>query len=974
MGGMMTEAPKSQALQPKLDEDAMLRGELAKLAKLDPQRERLRQLNSRVNDSNPRDGKEKEEPYAVGLALSGGGIRSACVSLGVMQKLAESGLLRHVDYLSTVSGGGYIGSALTWWLRRRKLAKGEAQPEIDTCENFPYGTTDPATPEPGGGNKRLQYLRTQGNYLAPGNGITLWSGMAITLRAIFLNLMVWIPVTALVMLLLLLAGRCPPLDGFPTLVHDRLPGVLETIAGWVRSDSSIPIVDTIPPVFLLALLLAAVLFLVFLLGSLGHSLLSWTENTEPPGSDKDGTENRSGQDGNSWGWILSIFVGLVGLLALGLTVAWVHPNIEPLFGKWPEGGPAAGLLPGGAWFGVVLWIVALAHATLCIKLCGPDSQYRQLNTVRKYQILVALLSLLVAIGLGIGLSGGADRAVWRVGLFLQFFFAVAFLLYLYYLSGLLIRHFLRGEATGASDAKKVAMTPMLLQYHARRMFEWFYGRALAFGLALTALGILPLVTHYIGFRLGGVWTALGLGITAAGQLWGRVAGHGRLTMALIVLGAILFAYSVMLVGYHLAFLALAADTTSTQTASIIAAMIAALVAGWFVNTNHIGLHRYYRDRLMEAFMPGDDQVKHERNDMAPEANEFRLSEAWPGLANGPYHIVNANVVLSNSDTRKYRLRGGANFLLSPFYVGSEATQWYESTKTDLRDLTLASAMAISGAAANPRGGAGGRGLTVNPVISLAMSLLNVRLGYWIPNPARRSKKPWFPARPNHFWPGGAYALGAPWSFGYREDATWLELADGGHFENLAVYELVRRRCGLIIVCDGGQDNASSYADLVTAAERVGADFNAELKFNMVVKDKDGKFQPSGPGQMIARPDNIDYPKGAEFAAKGYCVATIDYGDRGKDGWPESGVVIYLKSALIHALEIPAKGYRGANADFPNQTTGDQFFDEEQFDAYREVGYKICKQMIADLKLDKLCEKDVPKLAKLRRNDNFRTEA
>lgn len=88
----------------------------------------------------------------VGLALSGGGIRSATFSLGVIQALAHRGLLQKVDYLSTVSGGGYIGSALTW------LVSGEAQREYAASEskdtgavnfgvaraNFPFGADDPA--------------------------------------------------------------------------------------------------------------------------------------------------------------------------------------------------------------------------------------------------------------------------------------------------------------------------------------------------------------------------------------------------------------------------------------------------------------------------------------------------------------------------------------------------------------------------------------------------------------------------------------------------------------------------------------------------------------------------------------------------------------------------------------------------------------------------------------------------------------
>src|SRR5882724_12395215 len=49
----------------------------------------------------------------VGLALSGGGIRAAAFSLGVLQALNRHGILHNIDYLSTVSGGGYIGSSLT---------------------------------------------------------------------------------------------------------------------------------------------------------------------------------------------------------------------------------------------------------------------------------------------------------------------------------------------------------------------------------------------------------------------------------------------------------------------------------------------------------------------------------------------------------------------------------------------------------------------------------------------------------------------------------------------------------------------------------------------------------------------------------------------------------------------------------------------------------------------------------------------
>jgi hypothetical protein len=115
----------------------------------------------------------------MGLALSGGGIRSATFSLGVLQALAGRDLLKHIDYLSTVSGGGYIGSSLLWWLSGlsgRRFGLGpydEASPE----KSFPYGTDDPSVWRDRAGletgPKLLRNLKENGNYLTPGGGINL---------------------------------------------------------------------------------------------------------------------------------------------------------------------------------------------------------------------------------------------------------------------------------------------------------------------------------------------------------------------------------------------------------------------------------------------------------------------------------------------------------------------------------------------------------------------------------------------------------------------------------------------------------------------------------------------------------------------------------------------------------------------------------------------------------------------------------
>jgi hypothetical protein len=62
--------------------------------------------------------KLNEQKTVSGLAISGGGIRSASFGLGVMQSLVANNQLSKMDYMSTVSGGGYLGSALTWALKQ----------------------------------------------------------------------------------------------------------------------------------------------------------------------------------------------------------------------------------------------------------------------------------------------------------------------------------------------------------------------------------------------------------------------------------------------------------------------------------------------------------------------------------------------------------------------------------------------------------------------------------------------------------------------------------------------------------------------------------------------------------------------------------------------------------------------------------------------------------------------------------------
>ena len=185
----------------------------------------------------PRSGQNAPDDLDAGIALSGGGIRSATFALGVLQALAHHDLLRRFDYLSTVSGGGYLGCladladeqdghqqandsappfpADGFGLGPSREANGALGVDYsngDAVAPFPYGTNDPReAPEPDGSRAEgamLRYLRQHGNYLTPGKGITLTSVIVVLLRGIILNLLVWIPIIAAVMWLLIWAVGC----------------------------------------------------------------------------------------------------------------------------------------------------------------------------------------------------------------------------------------------------------------------------------------------------------------------------------------------------------------------------------------------------------------------------------------------------------------------------------------------------------------------------------------------------------------------------------------------------------------------------------------------------------------------------------------------------------------------------------------------------------------------------------------------
>ena len=128
----------------------------------------------------------------VGLAFSGGGIRSATFNLGILQGLAEQKLLKHVDYLSTVSGGGYIGSWFGSLVRRQGGDEGGFERTEDLLHPIrrlqPPGIengSDVAAAESEKEPEPIAHLRAYSNFLAP--KVSLFSQDALSLIAAYVR-------------------------------------------------------------------------------------------------------------------------------------------------------------------------------------------------------------------------------------------------------------------------------------------------------------------------------------------------------------------------------------------------------------------------------------------------------------------------------------------------------------------------------------------------------------------------------------------------------------------------------------------------------------------------------------------------------------------------------------------------------------------------------------------------------------------
>ena len=232
-------------------------------------------------------------------------------------------------------------------------------------------------------------------------------------------------------------------------------------------------------------------------------------------------------------------------------------------------------------------------------------------------------------------------------------------------------------------------------------------------------------------------------------------------------------------------------------------------------------------------------------------------------------------------------------------------------------LGLATAMAVSGAAASAN-----MGRHTLKLLTFSLSLLNIRLGYWLPNPAQLERfGNWFVRRLAKI---GTYFF-AMESFG-RLDTKRLNvyLTDGGHIENLGIYELLRRRCKVIVASDAEADLAMVFPSFVELQVMARIDFGILIDLPWQQLQKSGLAVTD---TSLYGPDGPPGRQGPHIA-----VGTIHYSST------EKGVLIYIKSCLSGDENDYVLDYKRRNASFPHESTLDQFYSEEQFEAYRALGF------------------------------------
>ncbi|NCD71521.1 hypothetical protein GSY63_19300 [Mucilaginibacter sp. R11] len=866
----------------------------------------------------------------TGLAFSGGGIRSATFNLGVLQDLAERDLLPHFDYLSTVSGGGYIGSWFATWIKRAGSVSKVTQ-RLD-----PKRSADPMADEV----QPIRWLRMYSNYLAP--DASIMSADAWTVGVTWLRNTV---INQVILLLLLCTGL--------SLINV----LFRAWRYWTQR------LDTITPLYI------AIWAIIILLPGTVFAALGMRsyDRTQPPQAFFNlGTHK-----------FLAVFMVGWAVVASYLISSW-------LFYMPYEVNTVAAVAK-------VLWPAALVGSVFVIAVAIVGNYHRYAQSVMQKRMIyptIVISSIIAAIA-GIYMLGG----VWAIFHHLEIKICDSIVLqdlfegsigWLHYKVLFIIGVPLILEVMSLCVVIRMALMGNLFPDEKR---EW-WGRMGAITHRFMLTWIIATTSALILYQLlAGLYTNPKAFTTIVGG-WGAViatavkmaydttsSGENKektgwtvkeifirvapyiFMVGFLFIGAALLQFfnrtvdnlvyaqvginktSVHQVIIHnpIKHTAIVHQTVITKIhysffSKIVGSIAVTLIIGgltlllsWRIGVNEFSLHHFYRNRLVRAYL-GATRRRVDRNKTAnsftgfDKADDIKLSEFLVEKEYyGPYPILNTALNATSVTELDRQDRKAEAFIFSPLFCGFDfsPTRSTANNKNHVyeygyrptlnfaydRGPNIGTAMAISGAAVNPN-----MGYHSSSATAFLLTIFNVRLGWWMGNPRLNR---WKRSDPET---GIAYIVKD--LIGKTDiDSDYVCLSDGGHFDNMGLYELIRRRCTYIILGDGEEDPKAVCEGLANAIRRCRIDFGAEIVIDTAAiteKDKDTGFSK----QRVIVNGTIAYPG---------------------DSQP-SGTLIYIKTTLTAPLPTDVREYQMQNIEFPQQSTGDQFFDESQFESYRKLGY------------------------------------
>jgi hypothetical protein len=880
----------------------------------------------------------------IGLAFSGGGIRSATFSLGILQGLAQRGLLKHVDYLSTVSGGGYIGA---WYMALLKRQADGDPARAEAMLNPDCRATQAAEA------RAVVWLRRFSNYLTPKTGLSgdTLSMIATYLRNLLLNLTV---ITAFLCFLLLLPqalawgvpffqyhGWLPWLAVlpllvsvcalFPLLFHLREAAGKAGAVPWWQGQTGVLLLVVAPALtgaFFLALLLASSRYAAWA-GELSDALV-----VRLPWLDALGLNDQL---------LVMLFVA-----AFVYLLPWLLGGIVLVFSR--------GLLEARAR--TALAFSALGASALAGLLFYGVAELAQGSSPTPFEQAVfglplVMLACIAPVGLHIGLArrhftemqrewwsrlGGwllALSAAWLLVTSIALFgpTAIAWLNDWVVASGGLawlattLWGIIAGKGAGSGQAGRSGWREALLRH-----VPWIF-----------LIGLLCLLSLVLQRTLTETATTpTALASEAAAPRW-----SGKIRLTVDGPQAQSYALSGLASGepapaaernWRLeAAMAQGAVPARSVLRAEIVLLAVFLVFGWRIDINLFSFHNFYRNRLMRAYLGASRQMQR-----APDAagESERRPDPFTGfdpeddlpvseLPVRPYPLFNTALNLVGGDELAWQQRKAASFCVAPEYCGYQFPAGlslgpriggYGLTRDFLcgafpfgGGIRVSTAMAISGAAVNPN-----MGFHSSPAVSFLLTVFNVRLGRWVGNPAKAGV--WRKASPEF---GVRYLFFE--LFGLTSNRrSWFNLSDGGHFENLGVYELVRRRLPYIVAVDAAQDAGYQFDDLANAIRKIRTDFCIDVEIDV--------------SQLRPRPGETRQPA---YVA----IGRIRYDQ--VDARRRPGVLVYIRPGLTGREPADILSYACQNPPFPYQSTGDQFFDEAQFESYRKLGVHVAASVFRE---------------------------